>query len=139
MRILPTCRACSKELLWKQPYKKGDRPTEKDGSKHDCKKWLGNENNSSKENWKGYKKIYEFERCPYCKGSNYGYCRKGTKDLETHVKAYHPNGEILHDSDFKMKVDNSFVEERKEALKVIQDSWTQYPNEDKFISDITIG
>ena len=139
MRKLALCKACNKPLIWKQPYKKGDRRVEKDGSKHDCKKWLGNENNSSKENWKGYKKIYEFERCPHCKGSNYGYCRKGTKDLETHVKAYHPNGEILHDSDFKMKVDNSFVEERKEALKVIQDSWTQYPNEDKFISDITIG
>ena len=137
---MPTCRACSKELVWKQPYKKGDRPTEKDGSKHDCKKWFGYENNSSKENWKGHRKIYEFEHCLYCKGSNYGYCRKGTNDLDVHVKAYHPNKEILYDDDFKMKEnDNRFAEEKIEASKMVHDSWTQYPNEDKFISDITIG
>ena len=139
MRILPTCRGCSKELVWKQPYKKGDRPMEKDGSKHDCKKLFGNENNGSKENWKGQGKKYEYEHCSYCKGSNYGYCRKGTKDLETHVKAYHPNGEILYDDDFKMKDSDEDLQGRKEATKVIQDSWTQYPNDDKFISDITIG
>ena len=125
---MPTCRGCDKELIWKQPYKKGDRPVEKDGSQHNCKKWFGSNNtrfakNSGDEGWKGYKKLYEYERCLYCKGSNYGYCRKGTKDLETHVKAYHPNGEILHDSDFKMKADNKFAEEKRSALKLISESW----------------
>ena len=125
---MPTCKACDKPLVWKQPYKKGDRPMEKDGSKHDCKKWAESENtrfakNNSNENWKGYVKKYEYERCLYCKGSNYGYCRKGTKDLETHMKAYHPSGKILHDSDFKMKVDNRFAEEKRIALKVISNSW----------------
>ena len=80
---------------------------EKDGSKHDCKKWFESENtrfakNNKDNGYKGYSKKYDYERCPYCKGSNYGYCRKGTDDMEIHVKAYHPNGEIMYDDDFKM-------------------------------------
>jgi len=33
---MPSCRICDKPLIWKKPYKKGDRPVEKDGSIHDC-------------------------------------------------------------------------------------------------------
>ena len=33
---MPSCRICNKLLIWKKPYKKGDRPVEKDGSIHDC-------------------------------------------------------------------------------------------------------
>ena len=33
---MPSCRICNKPLIWKKPYKKGDRPVEKDGSIHDC-------------------------------------------------------------------------------------------------------
>jgi len=33
---MPSCRICNKSLIWKKPYKKGDRPVEKDGSIHDC-------------------------------------------------------------------------------------------------------
>jgi len=36
---MPSCRICNKPLIWKQPYKKGDRPVEKDGSTHNCSKW----------------------------------------------------------------------------------------------------
>jgi ssDNA-binding Zn-finger/Zn-ribbon topoisomerase 1 len=35
---MPSCRICNKPLIWKQPYKKGDRPVEKDGSIHNCSK-----------------------------------------------------------------------------------------------------
>ena len=35
---MPSCRICNKPLIWKQPYKKGDRPVEKDGSIHNCLK-----------------------------------------------------------------------------------------------------
>ena len=134
MKTLPICRGCSKELVWKQPYKKGDRPLEKDGSKHDCKKWFESDNtrfakNNKNDEYKGYRKLYEYERCPYCKGSNYGYCRKETKDLEIHVNAYHPNKEILYDDDFKMSGENMLkkdmlsAEEKSGALKTISDSW----------------
>ena len=33
---MPSCRICNKPLIWKKPYKIGDRPMEKDGSIHDC-------------------------------------------------------------------------------------------------------
>ena len=33
---MPSCRICNKPLIWKKPYKKGDRPVEKDGSIHHC-------------------------------------------------------------------------------------------------------
>ena len=33
---MPSCRICNKPLIWKKPYKKGDRPVENDGSIHDC-------------------------------------------------------------------------------------------------------
>ena len=36
---MPSCRICNKPLIWKQPYKKGDRPVENDGSTHNCSKW----------------------------------------------------------------------------------------------------
>ena len=36
---MPSCRICNKPLIWKQPYKKGDRPVEKDGFTHNCSKW----------------------------------------------------------------------------------------------------
>ena len=35
---MPSCRICNKPLFWKQPYKQGDRPVEKDGSIHNCSK-----------------------------------------------------------------------------------------------------
>lgn len=98
MKKLALCKACNKPLIWKQPYKKGDRPVEKDGSTHNCPMWKG----KNEEKITSYGKKYEYERCPYCKGSNYGYCRKGTNDMEVHVKAYHPNGEIRYDKDFSM-------------------------------------
>ena len=40
---MPSCRICDKPLIWKKPYKKGDRPVEKDGSIHDCSRKNENE------------------------------------------------------------------------------------------------
>jgi len=40
---MPSCRICNKPLIWKKPYKKGDRPVEKDGSIHDCSRKKENE------------------------------------------------------------------------------------------------
>ena len=36
---MPSCRICNKLLIWKKPYKTGDRPVEEDGSIHNCSKW----------------------------------------------------------------------------------------------------
>ncbi len=37
---MPSCRICNKPLIWKKPYKKGDRPVEEDGSIHNCSHFL---------------------------------------------------------------------------------------------------
>jgi hypothetical protein len=33
---MPECRKCKAELKWPQPYNKGDRPVNQDGTAHDC-------------------------------------------------------------------------------------------------------
>lgn len=33
---MPSCRQCKAELKWPQPYVKGARPVNQDGSNHDC-------------------------------------------------------------------------------------------------------
>jgi len=33
---MPECRKCKQELVWKQPYHKGDRPTNTNGKPHFC-------------------------------------------------------------------------------------------------------
>ena len=37
----PTCRDCKTILMWKKPYKKGDRPVGLNGKPHDCPKRKG--------------------------------------------------------------------------------------------------
>lgn len=48
------------------------------------------------------RKKHEVELCPYCKESNFGLCNKDTDELELHIKAYHPNKEILTNLDYIM-------------------------------------
>jgi len=33
----PQCRRCKQDLIWKQPYKKGDLPVNVNGSTHKCR------------------------------------------------------------------------------------------------------
>lgn len=98
---MPSCKYCNKPLTWKQPYKKGDRPCENNGKPHNCPKYQPKGDSEFKSSGKySILKKQEIERCPYCKGTNYGYCRKETDELENHIKSYHPNQEILYDDDF---------------------------------------
>jgi len=59
------CRSknCKKELMWKQPYHKGDRPVNLDGSKHICSATIfGN-----LENWKKkWDTVYKFKVPIWC-------------------------------------------------------------------------
>lgn len=86
--------------MWKQPYTKGDRPVEVSGKPHNCPKYEGG--SSKKQDFQKYKSLtkYDYEKCPYCKGTNGGYCRKGTDEMEWHIHCCHPNGEIRYDDDY---------------------------------------
>jgi len=44
--ILPKCNSCPAILTWKQPYKKGDRPVEKNGKPHNCPNLKGGKTSS---------------------------------------------------------------------------------------------
>ena len=65
VRKLALCKACNKPLTWKQPYKKGDRPVEKDGSVHNCPKWKG-KNEEKITNFKVFEALQE-KRKPFFK------------------------------------------------------------------------
>jgi hypothetical protein len=99
---LPSCKFCNKPLLWKQPYKKGDRPVEKNGKPHNCPKYQPKGGDNDNKSYGKYKMatVNDIVRCPYCKGTNYGYCSKEDNELEYHIKSHHPNQEILYDDDF---------------------------------------
>jgi hypothetical protein len=90
-------------MIWKTPYKKGDRPVEVSGKPHNCPKYEGG--GGGKSNNVQYKTLtkYDYEKCPYCKGTNGGYCRKGTDEMEWHIYCCHPNGEIRYDDDYGNK------------------------------------
>ena len=72
------------------------------GKPHNCPNYQkGGDSNKSYQKFKKTTK-YDYEKCPYCKGTNGGYCRKGTDEMEWHIKCCHPNGEIRYDDDFAM-------------------------------------
>jgi len=97
---------CDVLIKWKYPYTKGDKPLEHDGAKHNCKHYKGGGDWKGKSKYGGGKYYPpltkdQLVRCPYCKGSNYGWCRKDIKgDLERHIEINHPNKEYKWDSDF---------------------------------------
>jgi len=68
---MPECRSCNAKLYWPQPYRKGSKPVNKDGTEHSC----GGSNTFT---------------CKYCPSGKV----KGTaREIEGHKKIYHPNGE----------------------------------------------
>mgnify|MGYP000863839984 CR=1 FL=1 len=105
---MPSCKFCNKPLVWTQPYKKGDRPCEKNGTPHNCPNYKPKRGCDDTQQYSKWVKTTkdDWERCPHCKGTNYGYCRKGTDELEKHIKTFHPNGEVGYDDDF-MAIDRN--------------------------------
>ena len=47
----------------------------------------------------------DYEFCPLCNDSVFGKCKK--ENLPEHLKVYHPNGEVLTDLDWKIKMNKS--------------------------------
>ena len=47
----------------------------------------------------------DYDLCELCSESNYGKCKK--EDKEEHLRKYHPNGEILTELDWIMKMNTS--------------------------------
>lgn len=83
--------------MWKKPYKKGDRPVELDGRKHNCPKYKPREYDDTLE--KRYTKE-DYEKCPLCPVGAFGWLfihDNGAKNR--HMKAIHPNGEKYNTED----------------------------------------
>lgn len=90
--------------MWAQPYVAGNRPVEVSGKPHNCPKYEGGGGAKTNNSFQKYRTLtkYDYEKCPYCKGTNGGYCIKGTDEMEWHIKCCHPNGEIRYDDDYSM-------------------------------------
>lgn len=72
---MPSCRKCRKQLVWPQPYKKGDKPVEVGGNKHICPATYRSQSSV----------------CNMCIGGKV----KGTiKEIRHHKRIYHPNNEV---------------------------------------------
>lgn len=99
---MPSCKYCNIPLIWKKPYTKGDRPVEVGGLPHNCPKFEGNSKQTfQKQNVFKEPAKHGYKTCPYCEGKNNVYFKKGTSEMEDHIKIFHPNGEVK-DADFIM-------------------------------------
>ena len=78
---MPECKKCKSQLVWKQPYKKGDLPINPDGKKHFC----GSNLLQNLEVWKKkWKSEYRY-KCPiWCH-----VCRRSYQSMEVciHIKS----------------------------------------------------
>jgi len=86
---MPVCNdiKCRAVLTWKQPYKKGDRPVNPDGTMHYCKH----------KNFRPVKR-WENSHCKYCGGVFN--TNRDPESLNQHISTYHPNGEVITDYDW---------------------------------------
>jgi len=85
---MPQCKKCRKELVWPQPYKKGDRPCEPDGKNtiHTC--------NSIRQS------------CGLCpKGRVSG----SQSAIMAHKKFYHPNNERIELPEYEWRFQNRYI------------------------------
>lgn len=95
-----TCNKCGKgNLGWNKKYHDKTGKWKLDDHKNKEGEWCIRNNNEKKSYITNKKDVII---CEYCKDSSFGLCRS-KKDYEAHVKAYHPNHEILTDLDYKMK------------------------------------
>ena len=69
---MPSCKFCNKPLVWKQPYKKGDRPCEKNGTPHNCPNYKPKSGGDDTQQYGKCVKTTkdDWERCPHCKVTN---------------------------------------------------------------------
>ena len=92
---MPVCNdvKCRATLLWKKPYKKGDRPVNPDGTSHHCK-------------YKGFRPVKKWEHihCKLCPAIINDKRQEGSYNI--HMKNYHPNGEYLTEWDMKTESSN---------------------------------
>lgn len=63
---MPDCRKCGAVLMWNQPYKKGDLPTNTNGSKHMCGGAMMQALEVWKKKWEATKKYKVLIYCNEC-------------------------------------------------------------------------
>lgn len=95
-----TCNKCGKSNLdWNKRHHERTGKWQLSDHKNKEGEWCV-KNNIEKKSYVASKK--DIIMCEYCKDSNFGMCRN-EKDYKAHVKAYHPNHEILTSLDYMIK------------------------------------
>lgn len=91
------CRKCQKDLRWPHNWSPGNRPVEIDGSRHLCY---------------GEKPKVACHLCPRNMAM-------GTeREIEVHLKLYHPTEQSLSYDEFKLKFHNKYTGKRgKKSLE----------------------
>lgn len=94
------CNRCNKTgLQWDKIFHKKTGKWKLENHKRDDGKWCNKPTEESMMRTK-----FEIIKCPFCfDTSSYGMFDDEDK-LNTHVKDYHPNGEILTDLDYNIKL-----------------------------------
>jgi|TARA_R110000824_G_scaffold273582_2_gene462064 hypothetical protein len=88
------CRRCGTgRLEWNKKHHEKTKKWQLEDHKTKEGKWC------LRNNIQIEKKIETIILCEYCKESNFGLCRS-EKDYKAHIKAYHPNKEILTTLDY---------------------------------------
>lgn len=95
-----TCNKCGKkELEWNKKHHERTGKWKLEDHKNKEGEWCVRNDVKSKSYIASKKDII---LCEYCKDSNFGLCRS-KEDYIAHVKAYHPNREILTNLDYMMQ------------------------------------
>lgn len=96
---MPKCRECNAVLMWKKPYKKGDRPVNPNGSVHICYP-------------KRRVKASDYRHCELCPSHVSWFLSR--EEMIQHKYNMHPKGEILDEIDVKSITDEKKQDMRKE-------------------------
>lgn len=92
---MPQCKKCHKQLVWPQPYKKGDRPVEpnRKNTKHIC----GN----------------TIQSCSLCPS---GKVMGTPMAITQHKKFYHPNNEQINSWQYELRFQNKYIPHKMRKL-----------------------
>lgn len=95
-----TCNKCGRNnLSWNKKHHERTGKWKLEDHKNKDGEWCTRNDNVKKSFITSKKDVI---MCPFCRESNFGLCRS-KEDYETHVKAYHPNGEKLTNLDYMFK------------------------------------
>lgn len=83
-----SCNKCQTTLKWKQPYRKGDRPINLNGTAHNCER-----SNPSQAIALGVSK-HDYKHCDFCPGECGWLDLNKPEEIAEHMRKFHPNEEV---------------------------------------------